>query len=271
MIELGLPVILLILWTSLIRWFPAILGKAFEKHIEYRYDRNLENIKAELQASYSNLKASVDFLSATQSELRSKVISATEALWSSVCVAEKEFRDLMFIDSVMVPEEVDKAISGEIDVPILQQLFEAYKKPEDALNKLSLTEEVLKGTERLFVGDHLWLVYSTIIAVHGRFGFLLSRSLRQGQYLNWRDDKHMSSLFVSCLSENLISSARNRTFGGLRIAIAHLQSEFIKEATRVMSGSQGFSDDLSNIHSIVQYEKQQIQQMMTQRDSSPGN
>ena len=74
--------------------FPSILGKAFAKRIEYRYNRKLEEIKAELQASYSTLKAFFDFLSTTQLELRTKVIASTETLWGAECAAENEFSDL---------------------------------------------------------------------------------------------------------------------------------------------------------------------------------
>ena len=51
-------------------------------------------------------------------------------------------------------------------------------------------------------------------------------------------------------------------FGGLNILIAQLESGFLKEAARVMSGSQGFSDSLSDLNSVLQYQNQQIQQQL---------
>ena len=64
-------VLLQIVWTLVIRTFPAVLGATFVKRIEHRYATNLAQVKAELDAKYSTLKTSVDFLSASQSDLSS--------------------------------------------------------------------------------------------------------------------------------------------------------------------------------------------------------
>ena len=52
MVELLWAVATVIFLILLIRVFPSVLGKAFEKRIEHGYDRKLEQVKAELQASY---------------------------------------------------------------------------------------------------------------------------------------------------------------------------------------------------------------------------
>ena len=257
MVEIGWPLIALVIWTLLIRGFPSILGKA----IEHRYKRNLETIKAELQASYLALETSVGFLSTAQSELRTKVIAATETLWRIVCAVENEFSTIMFFDYTMLPSEFDERLS---DVSF-RQMLEPYK------DLLSCTDKLVRGgtskatAERLFVGDRLWLVYSTITAVHGRFGFLMGESLKQEQYVNWKDDHRMNSLLESCLSKTDIGNAKGRRFGGFRIAVAQLEGEFLKEAARVMSGSQGFADSLSDVHAVLQYENQEI---AARRDSA---
>ena len=154
MVELGWPLVALVIWTFLIRWFPSILGKAFEKRIEYRYDRKLEKIKAELQASYATLKTSVNFLSTTQSELRSKVISSTKTLWSIVCAVEAEFSGIMVIDHFMFPSEVDERLSHGS----FRQMLEPYRDLESCVDKLTRAGTSKASAERLFVGDRLWLV-----------------------------------------------------------------------------------------------------------------
>ena len=270
MAEPGWTVVLLIswslVWTLVIRVFPSVLGKAFEKRIEHGYDSKLEKLKAELQASYATLQTSVGFLSATQSELRTKVIESTETLWRSVCAVETEFGDIMLIDNVVLPNEADEVLSGQRHNQFIRQIFESYSKLEDWTEKLNRAKGLAKGSERLFVGDRLWIIYSTIIAVHGRFTFLISKSFEKHKYVSWKEDRHMNSLLESRLPATVIDSAKAARFGGLRVAIAHLENDFLKEAARVMSGSHGLADSLSNVQAVLQYQNQQIQQQSLDRE-----
>ena len=251
-----LLVVLQLVGILLFRVFPSILGKSAVKYIEHQYARKLEQIKAELQASYSTLKTSVDFLSTTQSELRSKVIASTETLWGTVSAAEKEFVDIMLLD--MLPNEVDEVLSGKSNNRFIRQTLELYKDPQFFTEKFKRAEAIKTGSERLFVSARLWLVCSTILAVHGRFGFLMVQSLEKQQYVNWKDDHVMNSFLEYCLPKTVIDGAKGKRLGGFQVAVAHLEGEFLKEAARLMSGSQGFADFLSDIHETMRYESQQM-------------
>ena len=70
-------IFLQIVWTLIIRFFPKVLGAAFVKRIQHGYDVKLEKTKAELQANFSTLEISVGYLTAAQSELRSKIIESS--------------------------------------------------------------------------------------------------------------------------------------------------------------------------------------------------
>ena len=151
MAELGFWILLLISWTLVIRVFPSILGKAFEKSIEHRYDRNLERIKAELQAYYSTLKTSVDFLSTAQSELRTKVIASTETLWHFVCAVEKDCGRFMFVDALVLPNEIDEVLSGERDN---RSTLDAFKACSDLahLEKNDARRSIESGVGEIICG-----------------------------------------------------------------------------------------------------------------------
>ena len=248
MAELSLTAALLIAWTVVLRVFPSILGKALEKRIEHGYDSKLEGIKAELQASYSTLKTSVDFLSATQPELRTKMITATETLWGAVCAARKEFADIAVVDFLMTQNKSDKSL----------QMLKPYRDSRFTTAKLARVEALESGSERLFVSARLWLIYSTILLVYCRSGAHIAESLEQHRDINWKDDHTINSLLGSCLPTTVIDSAKGGMSIEFGLVIGHLESEFLKEATRVMSGSQGLADSLSDIHSVLQYQNQQI-------------
>lgn len=246
------------IWVILIRVFPSLLGTAVQKHIEHQYDRKLEQTKTELQASYSNLRTSVEFLSSTQSELRSKMIAAVEKLWGIILSVEKEFGVIMLIDKFWLPDYADKIFrTDEIIAPTMQEV-KFFKDPNLPLEKLKEAKALNTEMERLFVGERLWLIYHTLIAVHSRFGYLIHESLNQKKYVKWQNEQSLISLFTPILSEEIINNAKDKKIGGLSMIVAYLKAEFLKESIRVMSGSQGFADSLSDINSTLQHETQKI-------------
>ena len=112
------------------------------------------------------------------------------------------------------------------------------------------------------MGDRLWILGAAIVAIHGQCGFLMQKSIEQKQYFSWKDDETVNSFLKSHLSEDVIGKAKAMKLGGLNMIFAHLGSDFLKEAARVMSGSQGFADSLSDLNSVLQYQNQQIQQQL---------
>ena len=94
-------VVVVLLWTILVQVFPSILSMTIEKRIEHQYNKKLESIKADLQASYSSVGTSVGFLSAVQPELRLKIIESVERIWSAVRSLDEHYREIMFLDSIL--------------------------------------------------------------------------------------------------------------------------------------------------------------------------
>ena len=254
------------IWTILIRTIPSILTKAIEERIEHQYNHKLEETKADLQASYSTVKTSVDFLSAVQPELRSKMIESVEKLWGAVLALDKGYGNIMFLDSIMHPKEVDQALRTEND-SFVWDAFRLYQDDSSLVNNINRDSALTTGMERLFVGDRLWHIYNTIYVVYGRFGFLVHNSIKQKRYLSWRDDQHFISNLKNVLLEDVINEAKEKQFGGLRTIIVHLHAEFLKEGTYVMSGSKGFSKTLSDVQAAL---KDETSKIMQERSSIVG-
>ena len=82
---------------------------------------------------------------------------------------------------------------------------------------------------------------------------------------NWRHDELMAVHLNNCLTPNRIQEAKSRAVGGLRLALSYLKADFLKEAVRVMSGSQHVADSLSDLQSTLLTEQQRLQ---TDRDTN---
>jgi hypothetical protein len=93
--------------------FPTLLGDIVIKELEHRHNVRLEQLKAELArssalqietlkaemaATYSTLKSSVDFLIASQAEVREKRVVAIENMWHVLLSLNREFSNLFFCE-----------------------------------------------------------------------------------------------------------------------------------------------------------------------------
>lgn len=259
-------VLLQVVSILVIRTFPAVLGAMFVKKIEHQYATSLSRLKADLDASYSTLKTSVDFLSADQSELRSKTIRSVESLWTAVIEIDDMFSDIVAMDAIFIDDELaDFFPSGDSRI---REFLGAYdvgntvsKKTKDLLN---LTSE----ENRLFSGERLWLLFFIYRSAHGRMGFLIERSFKEMKFVNWKTDRGMDSIFRTILSEGVLDSARNMQFGGFREAMGHIKAEFLREAVRVISGSQHIADSLSDIQATLLHQKRLTENDFERKEST---
>ena len=240
-----------IVWTLAVRTFPAILGAAFIRRASHHYDEKLEKLKAELQANYSTLESSIHLLSASQTELRSKTIESVEVLWRASIAAKNEFSDAVFMHQIMVAEEIVQFFKTKDER--LDQIVGNYRDMNNFHEKFERVNRHLTDQERLFAGDRLWLIFFYIRATYGRVGFLVSKSYADGCHHDWRQDSFFGEHLERVLPHETIAKAKAEKIGGLDIILAHLESEFLKEATRVMSGSNRLAESLSDIDSVLSY------------------
>ena len=244
-------------WTILIRAIPSVVCKGIERHLEHRNEKRLEEIKATLQASYSTVGTSVNFLSAAQPELRSKMIVSVERLWGTVLSFNDRYSKIILLDSILLAEEIERGLKSR-DPALVWQIMEKYKE-DSILKDLGAHHEEL-WSERLFVGARLWLIFSTISRTYARYAYLVHESAKNGGFVDWRRDKFFRSILLEVLPQNIVSEIANRRFGGLRAALVYLESEFLKEGSRVMSGSEGFAQALSDVQAAVKYETAMVEQ-----------
>lgn len=247
------------LWTILIRAIPLILTKGIEQRVERRNNEKLEELKATLQASYTSVGTSVGFLSTAQPELRSKMIASVEGLWESILSFKDKHNEIMILDSILLTDEIEQGLNSK-GQNFVWQIMQKYKDDSAFVELMKHQRNLSSEADRLFVGDRLWIIFRTISRVYGRFGFLVHKSAKEEKYQDWRKDKHFQSILLDVLSVDVVDAIKCERFGGLSTAIVYLEAEYLKESSRVMSGSEGFSEALSDIQAAVKYETARIEQ-----------
>ncbi len=162
------------------------------------------------------------------------------------------------MDNILTLEEIHEFfVSGKINKYIADCLAD-YSDTEVVTKKMDRLNQLTSERERLFSGERLWLRYSTFCGAHGRMAMLTHFSFEKGTYIDWRTDDQMGKILRTILSEDVLEQAKKTRDGGFQEVIVHLKAEFLKEAFRVMSGSQHVADSLSDLQSTLLSEQQML-------------
>ena len=257
-------VVLQIAVLAVVRVFPAVLTTALTKRVEHRYSARLAELKADLDARYSTLKSAVDFISASQSDLRTRAIASVEALWTTVLEIEHEHRNLVVLDGILPPKAIQEGFaSGTI-----KKVLGDYRDFDVVVKKVARITEFTSERERLFSGERLWLLFSTLCRAHGRMAMLAQSSFEKGTYIDWRTDDLMNRTLCAVLPADVLEQTKAMRVGGFREVTGRLKAEFLKEAIRVTSGSQHVADSLSDLQSTLLSEQQRLTSDESQRVST---
>ncbi|MCY4029878.1 MAG: hypothetical protein OXH75_26625 [Acidobacteria bacterium] len=248
------------LWTVFIRAFPGVLTTIVAKRLEFRYSHRLSRLKAEQDARYSTLSASLAFLAGGQTEFRSKTITAVETLWNGWLEIDKEVSDLSLAEDILVTAEIAKFF--EEGDPRIEPYLRSYRESDLITKQLQRSAAWMPAKNRLFCGERLWLLAGTFFAAHGRRCFLYHQSFEKGKYINWRTDDQMDRILRSIVPQEVVEGLKEQRVGAFRQIVAHLEAEFLKEAVRVMSGSQHLAESLADLQATLLIE----QQKLTKRD-----
>ncbi len=253
-ITIAVTLFMLIVWTVVVRAFPEVLATSILKYIEHDYNKKMEELRGDIQASNSAIVSSVNYLTESQSELRSKVISSVEALWVAMEKMHEAYSSILGFIIMLTPEELDACVSGREDSGLRSVLEEHGDGVQFFSETTKSIRSCLSGSEIIYVSSRLWLLYETTMRVYGRIGYLVGRSVRDGKYHDWRNDKPMMSILRQTLSENQINSARESRIGGTHDILSWLKAEFVKEASELVRGSRELAHSVSEIHGILKGE-----------------
>ena len=243
-----------VIWTVCVRAFPKVLATSVLKYVEHDYNKKLEELRGDIQASNSAIVSSVNYLTESQAELRSKVISAVEALWLATEKMHEAYSPILGLIVMLTPEELDACVSGRESAGLRSVLEEHGDGVQIFAETTKNIGSQLSGSEIIYVSSRLWLLYETILRVYGRIGYLVGRSLRDGKYHDWKRDKPMMSILRQTLTNDQINSAKESTIGGTHDILSWLKAEFVKEASELVRGSRELAHSVSEIHGILKDE-----------------
>lgn len=153
-------------------------------------------------------------------------IQAVERLWQIVRNFSSEFSLVVYVQVILVPEELD-AYFREGKYAHIADCVREYADMNICIRKFSSSGANDAANERPFVTQRLWSVFCTLQAIYGRSALLLSNSYKERKFKDWRSDSGCDQLLGAVLPTQAVEHAKEQ---GLKIAIDYLENQFLAEA-----------------------------------------
>ena len=226
---------------SILAFSIFLLRHSLLKSIETHYEKGLAKFKSTLDERAADVRAAIDLYSAIHSYTRKREIEAVESLYRSMNKADSEFAALMFCDWCILPEEMDKCAKNQ---SIEDRLYHKIRVYENRLTVSRMHGRCLPvNCEELFTKIHVVLWHSTYLRVLCRAALLLSDSLKERRYVDWREDGGMDEILgqmydIDGAFQKTVSEAKLMRLGGLGHIVKYIKSCFILEAWSCISGSE---------------------------------
>ena len=192
-------------------------------------------IQHQFDAKFESINSSINLLATTHSDKKRKEIEAIESLYKSMLKANNEYSSLLFCDSILLPDEIQKIIVRQDPSSSTYKMLSEYSH-ESIAEKTTACQ--IEGTESLFVTEKLIGFQFRYVQVLGRAAVLIAMSLEDSNFRNWRDDKPFMEQILSGIDETLMRKASKLKTGGLRYITDYITAGFIVEAKRCIDGSE---------------------------------
>ncbi|WP_372027418.1 hypothetical protein P7L70_16605 [Tistrella mobilis] len=161
--------------------------------------------------------------------LNQRQIQAVENLWQILRKFSAEFSMVVFVDTILLQEEMNAHFSGARDLPLMDSILE-YRNPQTAIAKMTKAGGEEAAAERPFVSQRLWSIFFVIQAVYGRTGLLLTNSFKEERYVDWRSDSGCDQLLRAALPSHAVEHLKALQISGIRTALDYLEDQFLTEA-----------------------------------------
>lgn len=153
-------------------------------------------------------------------------LQAVENLWSMVCKLHKEFASLVFVDTILTASEMNEFFQTGANSGPMSMILE-YKDQSRAIEKFALIDP---SKERPFVSQRVWGIFFVLQALYGRAAPMVGLSFKKHSYEDWRNDSVTNRLLRGVLPSHVVDDIRQKTFGGLKLAVDHLEHNFLEAA-----------------------------------------
>ncbi len=156
-------------------------------------------------------------------------VLAVENLWNIMRNLSSEFSMVVFVDTILLPQEMQAYFKGAGGPPLMDSIRE-FRDRHAPVSKIEKAGGLTAAKERPFVSQRLWSIYFVVQAIYGRTAMLIETSFNEGRYVDWRTDNGCDQLLRAILPGHAVDHLKTLSINALRTAIEYLEDHFLVEA-----------------------------------------
>jgi hypothetical protein len=171
---------------------------------------------------------------AQSSPVLARKLQAAEALWQMMVKLRDAFSDLMFVESVLLPKEIDELMKGNQKSGRILIHISDYTNENAVTDKFKSIDAMGSEREKIFVCEKMWAVFFAYRAFIGRLGYLLTRSFAERSYQDWRSDKGIQAILEPVVPHYIFDKCTKMDFHGLQYLTGVFEREFRTHLEKLM-------------------------------------
>ncbi len=179
-------------------------------------------------AAHSVHAGIINFHSANSLGVDPDRTAAAKLLWNTLVGLRSAFSDVIFIDSILLPSELDDCFRGKSSNAIFDAV-RCYQEIDYVPNVMRTHMQVGAERYRVVISERLWSLYGAGLSLYGRAAMLLTLSFKQKKLSDWRDDDLLAATLLAVFPRSLIDQSKRMQLGGLSQIAASIDNAFLEE------------------------------------------
>lgn len=196
----------------------------FNARLKLQGETAATNLKAEVERLSERLRHSAQSLEEVQKATIERRLLAVEEIWAATLTAESALPSVFSILDVLLDTEYLGAIDNPKVGPDLE-VIDAFQIIRTAQEKNAY---VIK--RRPFIGNYLWVLYSTYQSILFRMIYLVSQCNEEPEKLLWFSDKLIRERIKAALGDSMLNE-----FDSLTVSkVSWVRNQFTKAILEAM-------------------------------------
>lgn len=163
----------------------------------------------------------------------SRVSAAIEKLWQAAIAIDREFNEVMLVDTILKGEEIDQIIKGDDSFKEFGEIVRKYSNLSYVNQKMMKFANDETEEQKIFVPKNIWILFFTHRAIIMRHAYSLHLSFKEGAYRDWRRDDFFKQIVLAVVSPADFEVYRQYVIGGLRGLLNFIEEVWRREVQKL--------------------------------------
>ncbi|MEC1780061.1 hypothetical protein [Schinkia azotoformans] len=214
--------------VGLTKWIGKIINDRLKINWQSKAQKELENVKADLNITNELLKSSISAYALGHSYAQERRMQAVERIWESMMLYREYSVPVITFHSVLLPNEFNTVIRESKDI------FNVSEITGETLYNVQIKNKDIDKI-RPFVGEYIWSLFVSYRSFLLRLCYLFISGREKNNISSWNSDRHLVEILSYTLRENY-EKINFSSINSLQIVLNTFEQVILIELEKLISG-----------------------------------